>query len=89
MAERIKGYNENKDYTGFVCKLARDEDDTYKKLASLGAPFPDGWKLHPEGFVVKEDHKEHMLIQFYDVDSDSELTEEFWINFDDAVEYWA
>lgn len=89
MAERVEGYRDTKDYTGFVCRLVLNEDEVFQKLNKLGVPFPNGWKLHPEGFVVKEDHGEHMLIQFYDVDTDTKLNETFWINFEDAVEYWA
>ncbi len=89
MAERIEGYNDTKDYTGFVCRLALTEEEIFQKLNKLGIPFPNGWKLHPEGFIVKEDHKNNMLIQFYDVENDIEIDETFWINFNDAIEYWA
>ncbi|KZE65018.1 hypothetical protein G7L40_20640 [Paenibacillus polymyxa] len=89
MAERNYGYNQNKDYTGFVCELTWTLEKTMEKLKELSITPPDGWVPHPEGFVVKEDHRNDMLIQFYNIETDEELEETFWIKFEDAISYWA
>lgn len=90
MAERVKGYNENKDYTGFVCELTWTLEKTMEKLSSLGITPPDSWVPDPEGFSVKEDCGDDMLIQFCNVETGDDIEgPEFWIKFEDAVSYWA
>lgn len=88
MAERIKGYNENKDYTGFVCELDCSSRFLLKRLEELGVTPPKKWVPNIEGFIVKEDHGDDMLLQFYNIESDEELEETFWIKFEDATSYW-
>ncbi|ASA22592.1 hypothetical protein [Paenibacillus donghaensis] len=39
MAERIEGYNDTKDYTGFVCRLASTENEVFQKLNRWEHPF--------------------------------------------------
>ncbi|MGG1652266.1 hypothetical protein ABHN03_03965 [Paenibacillus sp. NRS-1775] len=90
MAERIYGYNHNKDYTGFVCELTHGLDKTLEKLQELGITPPVNWIPDPEGFSVKEDHQDDMLIQFCNIDTGEDIEgESFYIKFEDAISYWA
>lgn len=74
------------DRTGFVADLAFG--DITKKLLKRGVTPPENWKPNHEGFLVKEDNGETMILQFYNIEDDVVLDETFEIEFDEAS-YWA